>query len=202
MSGWVVGIGSAALSVGGAISGHNKAKSAAKDAKRRALAEKLLNMTAANRDFALKRSMASMQRLANDESTTNAIQEVSRAGGAQERDIEDQISKATSSYAATSEGLTSGRTQGKNMASLLVKGTKALLRSDRQEASAIIQIADMKNKKLNEINMGMIAAGEELSSAISTGVRHTASAPGFNYFGAIGGAASSGISMGGAAAKL
>ena len=104
----------------------------------------------------------------NREVAGNLIQETMRAGAGQNQDVRDEITRAASTLSAQSEGLTSGRSKGRQMVELQVKGNKALQASKSQTSSMINNITDQMDAKTNELNNKLIAAHQEMATVLST----------------------------------
>lgn len=133
---------------------------------------------------------------ATRESSANAVQEALRAGAAKDTKVQEAITTAASTSLSQSEGLTSGRSKGRQMLSLYIKGNKALQESQTVTTSVINQITDANDAKTNELNNSLLNAHQEMSAIL------TAASPYINNTGQILGATfsgmASGISMGSA----
>jgi len=187
-AGVAVGVVSLVVSVGSGINNARKAETAARD-------EANTNRYAAMVEYARQVNTASLQRRANEETATNAVQEVHRAGGAQQRELEGQIDSVVSTTHAQSEGLTSGNTKGREMISIYRKSNKVLQKSNNQKSTSIIAIMDQKNQNLNKINMGQLQAGEDAMAAMLTGQRSTKGYTGWDAAGDTLGAVSTGLAV-------
>ncbi len=115
--------------------------------------------------YATAENAANIMKRANLEASYNATYEVMRAGAAQNQDVRDAVQKAESSVLASKEGLTSGRSQGRQMVSLQVKGNEALQKSKSQASTMISQITDAQDKATNDLNNKLFA---NYSSLVAT----------------------------------
>ncbi len=167
---WVM-VGMAAVGMISKVS-EQKAKAQAADNAR------VAEMAGAKLSYASSESSANIMKSANREVSGNLIGEALRAGGAQSTDVKAEVDKATSMVQAANEGLTSGRSKGRQMVSLQVKGNKALQDSRTQTASVINQITDAQDKATNDINTQLIAAHQQMATILST--------PGATYTGTVG----------------
>ena len=143
-------IGGAVISL---VSNISAQRAAAKAADRARLAE----AKGAMMQYATAENAANIMKRANLEASYNATYEVMRAGAAQNQDVRDAVQKAESSVLASKEGLTSGRSQGRQMVSLQVKGNEALQKSKSQAATMISQITDAQDKATNDLNNKLFA---------------------------------------------
>jgi len=192
MSWIVVGVSAAGAVVGG-ISSASAQKASAKGADRARAQE----IAGASSQYASSEASINMMKAVGREQTQNAILEALRAGEAKNQDVRDKVQEVTSSTIAKSEGLTSGRSAGREMIALQVKGNKALHDSKSDTSKMIIQLTDVQDKKTNELNSKLFNNYMEMATVLTT--------PGAVYqgsnlevlSGAISGAAT-GASLGGA----
>jgi hypothetical protein len=146
------------------LSGIGSAKAAAKEADRRRKAE----MVSAQQKYAATEASVNLMKAAGREAAYNASLEVLRAEGVQSRDIEDEIQRTTSTVQAQSEGLTSGRSKGREMLEVQIKGRQALEKSEQQGADMISKITTAQDKQSNDLNNKLLSAHQELTSVLST----------------------------------
>jgi predicted ATP-binding protein involved in virulence len=145
-------------------SGIAGAKAAAKEADRRREAE----MDAAKMQYAATEHSVNLMKAANQEALNNYYEDVLRASAAQTREVKQEIQKAGSTLQAQSEGVTSGRSKGREMISLAVKGAEAMQESKQQGADLISQAALEKDRQQNELNNKLFSAHQEMASVLST----------------------------------
>lgn len=139
-------------------------RAAAKEADRMRAAE----MFGAKKIYSATEDSVNIMKAANRESTQNAIQEALRVGMATNVQVKQDITKIASSQAASSEGLTSGRSKGRQMVSLYTKGNKALAESKAQTSSIINQLVDEQDRATNNLNNKLISAHQEMSTILTT----------------------------------
>jgi len=138
--------------------------SAASAADRRRDAE----MLGATMKFAMSEASVNLMKGANREAAGNAIGEMLRAGAAQSNDIKGQIEQATSTVQASNEGITSGRSKGRQMIALQVKGNQAVLESKSKVATSIAQITDQMDKATNELNNKLFSDYNQMAAVLTT----------------------------------
>ena len=139
---------------------------------------------------------------ATREASLNAVQEALRAGAAQDTKVQEAITKTASTTLAQSEGLTSGRSKGREMLTLYIKGNKALQETKSITTSMVNQITDANDAKTNELNNSLINAHQEMAAVLTAATPYV-NATGQIISGTLGGAAagaSLGASLGGASA--
>ena len=163
MSYWVAGT-AGVMATTSLVSGIMGGKAAAKEADRRREAE----MKAAKMKFAAEQSSINIMKEAGREASLNAVSEVARAGGAQKQKIKDEVQKATSTSLANSEGVTSGRSKGRDMVSLKIKGNKVVEASKQEEANMISKITEAQDKQTNDLNNKLFGAHQQLTNVLST----------------------------------
>ena len=161
MSAWIAG---GVMVVGSLASGIMGAKAAAKEANRKRAAE----MSSAKYKYSMIEANTNLQKQVLNEQTKNAQIEVLRAGAEQNRDVKKEVDKATSTLQASSEGLTSGRSGGRAMMNLQMKGAQAVHDSKTQASNQISAMVDQKDKMTNDLNSKLLGAHQELSGVLST----------------------------------
>ena len=139
-------------------------KAAAKQADRMRAAE----MVGAKLDYASTESSVNLMKAINREKTQNLVQEALRSGAAKDNNVRDEITRATSTLASQSEGLTSGRSKGRQMIEMQVKGNQALLESKSSTASMVNNITDKMDETTNQLNNKLINAHQEMATILST----------------------------------
>lgn len=155
------GIGMAGLNVVSSIFG-NKAAVAQADRARAA------EISGALIGYKSKESAINIMKDVNREATTNLIGETLRVGASNSREMKQKVQEVSSTLQAKSEGLTSGRSQGRQMLSLYVKGTKELQSIDNKTTSVINSLVDNQDKKTNELNNKLFSAYNEMATILTT----------------------------------
>ena len=135
----------------------NKAKEEAIKAQRKAATLK----------FSSIESSTNLMKAANLENSLNMTGEALRAGAAKKGETKEAIVEATSTVAAASEGLTSGRSQGRQMVDMHVKGNKLLQKVDTQTRSMVNQITEAQDKMTNDLNNRLIGAHQDLTAVLA-----------------------------------
>ena len=135
----------------------NKAKEEAIKAQRKA----------ARLKFSAIEDSTNLMKSANMEASYNAVGEVLRVGSAKSRDTKEAIDTAASTTLAQSEGLTSGRSKGRQMSALYRKGNKELAKVDAKTSSIINQVIDTQDKMTNDLNNRLIGAHQELTAVLA-----------------------------------
>jgi hypothetical protein len=126
----------------------------------------------------------------NREMSLNLVGEALRAGSAKNREAKLEIEKTASKVRASSEGLTSGQSAGRQMASLYVGANKVLGKLNQQTKSVIAKITQTMDDKTNELNTRQIQAYQEMVGVL------TAKAPEVDYLGSMVSGAISGAKTG------
>jgi len=154
-------IAMAAISMISSIQGQ---AAAAREADRKRSAE----IAGAKTGFLATQSSVNIMKRANRESSFNAINEALRAGAEQDRIVKAEIEVAGSKLKASSEGLTSGRSVGRQAVSLYVQGNKAVQQSKSQTASVINQITDQQDSMTNELNNRLLTSYQQMTAVLTT----------------------------------
>lgn len=129
------------------------------------------------------------------EAGINNIAEVLRAGAEQDRAVQLAVKTEAGKSLASSEGLTSGRTKGRDLATMYVKGNKVASKASSEVKSMIGQISDNVDKVSNEANVKLINAYQQYVSVLTQpGATFQSSIGG--TIGAIGQGAALGASIG------
>jgi len=166
----------------------------ARDAAKRQREQIKANRLAAKYKYSSTLDSVNLMKAATREQTANAIAEQVRAGGAAGRDVQDKVQAAAGTVIASSEGLTSGRSKGREMVGLYMKGNKVLQEVKNQTTSAVNQLVDIQDKRTNDLNNALLQSYQEMSAVLSnTGPDLGNNAAGF-LSGAMGGA-SAGLSL-------
>ena len=142
----------------------NKQKKAAEQADQ----ARLLEIAGAQSAYKSQEVATNLMKAVNREQTDNAINEALRAGASKEREVEAEIEKVTSKSLAASEGLTSGRSQGRAMAALQIEGNKALAKTESETTSMINSLVDAKDKAENDMNVQLWNAWEDMATVLTT----------------------------------
>ena len=127
----------------------------------------MLNRQAAIYAYNSAEDSINLMKSVNRELTQNAIAEQLRAGSENVRQTQQQVQKVASQVGASSEGLTSGKSKGRELASLYIQGNKLL---DSVKDNAIMNInklVDMQDKKTNEFNNYLLKQYQEMSSVLA-----------------------------------
>ena len=146
----------------------NKAKEEAIKAQRKAATLK----------FSSIESSTNLMKAANLENSLNMTGEALRAGAAKKGETKEAIVEATSTVSAASEGLTSGRSQGRQMVDVHVKGNKLLQKVDTQTRSMVNQITEAQDKMTNDLNNRLIGAHQDLTAVLANEGTELSSLPG------------------------
>jgi len=155
---------------------------------------RVLEMAGAKVGFASTENSINIMKSANRENTQNAIGEVLRAGAEKDRRVKEELTVVTSKVQASSEGLTSGRSKGRQMVALQVKGNQAVQDSRSETSNMINQITDAQDKATNDLNNKLFSAHQQMATVLST--------PGASYRGNQGEIVSAGISGASAGVSL
>ena len=151
----------AVVGMGSSIMG---AKAAAKEADRRRAAE----IAGAKLNYASTEAAANLMKAQNREYTANMLQETLRAGAAQNQDVREGVTRVVSTVLSRDEGLTSGRTRGRQMVDLQIKGNRALLDSKSKTTSVMNQLIEKQDKTTNDLNNKLVSAWQEMSTVLTT----------------------------------
>lgn len=103
----------------------------------------------------------------NIENTINITGEILRVGAEKSRETADAVEEAASSNIAKSEGLTSGRSQGRQLAALYTQGNKVMQKASNETQSMMNQIIDNQDKNTNMLNNKLIGAHQELTAILA-----------------------------------
>ncbi len=170
----------AVVSIGSAVYSQMEA---AEEADRRRAAE----MLGAKKAYSSAESSINIMKAATREATANTITDVRRAGAGQHRDVKDKATETESTLMAQSEGLTSGRSKGREMTAQIVDGNKALLSSKSEETSMINKLVDTQDKITNDLNNKLFSSWQQMATVLTT--------PGATYYqGNVGDVFSAGLS--------
>ena len=183
---WVAA-GMAAVSMASSMFGQKAAAKAAD----RARAQEMAGATA---QFASSEASINLMKALGRETTLNAINEATRAGAAGNQDVRDKVEQVKSTAQASSEGLTSGRSAGRQMIAIQVEGNKLLQDSKSDTSKMMIQMVDVQNKKNSELNQKLFNNYQEMATVLTT--------PGAIYQGSVLEVVSAGISGAQAGASL
>jgi len=130
--------------------------------------QRIAEMLGAKSKYAATESSINLMKANAREVTANAIQETLRAGAAQNQKVRDEVQKVSSSVSAKSEGLTSGRSQGRQMIEVAVTGNKVLNESKSETASMINNLTDAQDSRTNELNNSLLSSWQEMATILST----------------------------------
>ena len=152
--------------IGGAIGGLNAI------GQNRAIAEAQreqieLNRLASIYKYKATESSVNMMKALNREATENAIREALRAGTENVRQTQTAISKAEGSLQAQQEGLASGASKGRELATMYIKGNKVLDQTKDSTVSQINKLVTTKDLKQNELNNQLLKSYQEMSAVLA-----------------------------------
>ena len=100
------------------------------------------------------------------EQTYNAILETQRAGAENLREVDQKVKETGSKLSAKSEGVTSGRTAGRQMTSLYIQGNKALQQTQDASVSQINKLVEAQDAKTNQLNNTLFKAYQDLTATL------------------------------------
>ena len=156
---WVGG----AMAVAGAVSGIMDAK-AANAEKRRAVRIQRNN---AVMSYTGVMHSVNLMKENSRESAINAVSEVLRAGGEDARNAKRNIRGAQGKLQSRSEGLTSGRSAGRQMTALHNKGSKMLNKLQGNRDNMISKITDQMDSNTNTLNNKQIESYDNMVTVLS-----------------------------------
>ena len=156
-------IGAGAGAVLGIAGGIMEQRAAAKAADRRRKAE----IAGAKSQYAMTEASVNLMKGTNREAAANTIMEVLRAGAAQDKRVKGAVQEASSTMSASNEGLTSGRSKGRQMVALQVEGTQAVLESKSKTAGTIVQITDQMDKATNDLNNKLLSDWQKMATVLT-----------------------------------
>lgn len=159
MSFWVAGI-AAVVAIGGSIA-QSEADADNRDAQIYA------NRASARAKYASTESSINIMKKVSRESSINAVGEALRAGAASDSKVRSKVQEVASTAASQSEGLTSGRTKGRQMISLYVKGNEALQTNQNKTTSMINQITTKQDEYTNNLNNKLFAAHQDMAAVLA-----------------------------------
>jgi len=113
-------------------------------------------------------SSANIMKAVNREQTANAIQESLRSGSEDQRRMSQKIDKTASTASAKSEGLTSGRSKGREMIGIYMEGNKMMRDTKDETTSQIAQLVDANDKATNDLNNQLFKAYQDMSSVLAS----------------------------------
>jgi len=122
---------------------------------------------AAKYQYLAKEASTNMMKGVVRENTYNAIGEVLRVSAVNTRNIEKAIKIEGSKSLASSEGLTSGRTKGREMISLYIKGAEAVNNSESQHSNMISQVITQQDEYTNKLNNDLIVAHDKMANILA-----------------------------------
>ncbi len=154
-------LASAGLSMASSFMASRAAKKAADKARK-------AEMQGAKMQYAYSKNATYIMKAANREATANAVQESLRAGAENNREVKEDIQTASSKMLASSEGLTSGRSQGRQMIALQIEGNKFIQESQNETTSMINKLVDNKDKANNDLNMKLLLDYQQMATVLTT----------------------------------
>lgn len=180
--------------IAGVVTGGVSSIFGARDAAKRQRAQIRANRLAAQYKYSAVADSANIMKAALRESTKNAVTEIVRAGAANVREVGKEVQRAESKLQARSEGLTSGRSKGREMIGVMVKGNELRSQVQNKTTSMINQVVEAQDAKTNELNNRMLQAYQEMSAVLANEGPDLGSNVGGFLSGALGGA-SAGVSL-------
>ena len=154
-------------------------------------------MAGAKLSFASSQNALEIMKGANKEAAFNASLEAVRVGAAQSRETARAIEGSASTLSSQSEGLTSGRSKGRQMAALQAKGNEVMNEVKADTKNMVNQITDAADKATNDLNNQLFSAWQDMATVLTIpGSTVYQSKPG-EILGAAMGGASAGASFGG-----
>jgi len=181
--------------VAGAAVGAASSFFGAQDAADRQREQIKANRLAAKYKFSAVSDSVNIMKAAVRETSFNAINEQLRAGAETSREVEKEVTRAASTQMARGEGLTSGRTKGREMIGTFVKGNQLRNQMQNKTTSAVNQIIEAQDSKTNELNNRLLSSYQEMSAVLANEGPDLGNNVGGFLSGAMSGA-SSGISLG------
>jgi gas vesicle protein len=152
----------------GAIVGGLSSIFGARDAAKRQRAQIRANRMAAKHKYSATLDSTNIMKAAVRESTRNAVGEILRVGAADVKEVQKEVTRAASTLAARSEGLTSGRSKGREMIGVMVKGNELRQKMENKTTSMINQVVDAQDAKTNELNNRLLRSYQEMSAVLSS----------------------------------
>lgn len=122
---------------------------------------------AAKLKFSALEDSVNVMKANNMENTINITGEILRVGAEKSRDTANAIEQAASTNIAQSEGLTSGRSQGRQLAALYTQGNKVMQKATNETRSMMNQVVDNQDKNTNALNNKLIGAHQELTAILA-----------------------------------
>ena len=126
-----------------------------------------LERIAARHTYSAKENSVNIMKAVGRENSYNATVEILRTGAEDHRETELAIDVAASKVAADNEGLVSGRSKGRQMMNVYVKGNKILRDTDAKSISIINQITSAQDEQTNQLNNELINAHEQLAATLA-----------------------------------
>jgi vacuolar-type H+-ATPase subunit E/Vma4 len=180
----------AAWAIGGAaLGGLLGGRSARKQAEAQAEALRL-KKEAALMAYKSAESSVNIMKAAVREETQNAVGEALRAGSENVRQTAQAIKKGSGTLQASQEGLASGQTKAREMATFYVKGNKVMDQVKDQTTGAINQLISEQDKMTNELNNQLLKSYQDMSAVLAQRT------PEVDYLGATLGGALKGAQIG------
>ena len=108
-----------------------------------------------------------MMKSLNREATENAIREAMRAGTENIRQAQAKVTSAEGKLQASQEGLASGASKGRELATMYVQGNKLLDQTKDATTSQINKLITTKDMKQNELNNQLLKSYQEMSAVLA-----------------------------------
>jgi len=154
-----------------------------------------LQRLAATYKYKATEDSVNIMKALNREATYNAVNEVARAGSEDLRRTAQQVDKAEGTLQAQSEGLASGASKGRQMASLLIQGNKAMEDTKDKSVSMINQLVDNQDRNTNQLNNQLMKAYQDMSAVLSYEGIDNSGARMNNFISGVAGGALSGLRL-------
>lgn len=155
------------LAVAGLIIGTGLSMYETNEANKAAEAAIKAQRKAAKLKFGATQDSINVMKAQNMENTITMAGEVMRVGAETSRETADAVEEAASKSIAQSEGLTSGRSKGRQLASLYSKGNKALQKASSETQSMFNKVVDNQDKNTNMLNNKLIGAHQEMAAILA-----------------------------------
>jgi hypothetical protein len=97
----------------------------------------------------------------------DSIAELERVGASYQREVEESGKRGVSKMRASREGLTGGITQAKQEVAAQIQINKAAAQTQEKTQSMINQVVDQKDKLVNQYNMQLMSAYNEMQGALA-----------------------------------
>jgi len=118
--------------------------------------------------YAAIESSTMLTKAVTEEATLEAQEEVLRVGAAKGREASLDLQGGRSKLLAASEGITAGRSAGRQMVAYEIEADKAINEIKGETTSTINQLVDQKDKIENDLNMQLLNAWQDMATVLTT----------------------------------